>query len=195
MTTKHPSDDELQQYVLNDGSINKDIAAHINACEDCKGRVETYRVLIMGIEQLPVPVFEFDLQELVLSQLPAPVEKNKESNLSPWVFIGPSVITAGLIIYFFGGYFPRLLTGIATLANGLVVVSACILATASPRRGAPSELETVPMMWDRAGSTASMHRAAHAIRRQRLPRLRMRPHRALSSDIARNWMAYAASRS
>jgi hypothetical protein len=129
MTTKHPSDDELQQYVLNDGSINKDIAAHINACEDCKARVETYRVLIMGIEQLPVPVFEFDLPELVLSRLPTPVEKNKESNLSPWVFIGPSVITGGLIIYFFGGYFPRLLTGIATLANGLIVVSACILAT------------------------------------------------------------------
>jgi hypothetical protein len=128
MTTKHPSDDELQQYILNGGPISNDVTAHINACEDCRARMETYRVLIMGIEQLPAPVFEFDLQELVLSRLPAPIEKNKEGNLSPWVFIGPTAMAGGLIIYFFGRYFPGLLTGVATLANGLVVVSACILA-------------------------------------------------------------------
>jgi hypothetical protein len=128
MTTKHPSDDELQQYVLNGGSIDSDMAAHVNACKDCMARAESYRVLIIGIERLPPPVFEFDLQEMVLSRLPGAVEKNKESNLSPWIFIGPPIIAAGLIIYFFRGYFPRLLSGIDTLANGLVVVSACILA-------------------------------------------------------------------
>ena len=129
MTTKHLTDDELQQYVLNGGPIKNEIAAHINVCEDCSTRMEAYRVLIMGIEQQPAPVFDFDLQELVLSRLPAVAEKKTGDNLSPWIFIGPAVIAGGLIIYFFGGYFAYLLAGIATLATGLVSLSAGILAT------------------------------------------------------------------
>jgi hypothetical protein len=129
MTTKHLTDDELQQYVLSGSSANNDIAAHVHACGDCRTRLEDYRVLIKGIEQQPAPVFDFDLQELVLSRLPAPAEKNRADNLSPWIFIGPTVIAGGLIIYFFGDYFSSLFVNIYTLANGLVVVSACILAT------------------------------------------------------------------
>jgi len=129
MTTKHLTDDELQQYVLGGSSPNNDITAHVRACETCSTRMEAYRVLITGIEQQSAPVFDFDLQELVLSRLPAPAEKNRADNLYPWIFIGPVVIAGGLIIYFFGGYFAGLLAGIVTLANGLVAVSACILVS------------------------------------------------------------------
>src|SRR3982751_2702884 len=112
MTTKHLTDDDLQQYVLNGGSANNDMTAHIHACEDCRARVETYRVLIRGIEQLPAPVFDFDLQELVLSHVPTAAAKKRETDLSPWIFIGPSVFAGALIIYLFGGHLFNLFNGV-----------------------------------------------------------------------------------
>jgi hypothetical protein len=85
--------------------------------------------MIIGIEQQPAPVFDFDLAELVISQLPAPAAKKMGDKLLPWIFASPAVFGGALIIYFFGGYFPRLFGDLATLATALLALSASILAT------------------------------------------------------------------
>ncbi len=127
MTTKHLNDEQLQQYVLDESSLSGDIAAHIHSCEDCRARAKTYRMLITIIEQAPSPVFEFDLQELVLSKIPEPVTEKKTDNLIIRVVFLPALFFVVAFISLLTVFSPGFFAGIGLLAGGLLVVSAVFL--------------------------------------------------------------------
>jgi hypothetical protein len=69
MTQQHLSDADIQQWVLDKQQCAPEIITHMNICEHCQVKAETYQLLFSEIKQQPKPVFNFDVSELVLPQL------------------------------------------------------------------------------------------------------------------------------
>ena len=69
MNNIHPSEKEIQQYSLAKLDSNPEVISHIESCPDCQAEVSTYQILFSEIKEQPSEVFDFDLQELVLSKL------------------------------------------------------------------------------------------------------------------------------
>jgi len=113
MNTRHLTEEEIQQYALdNSGSYNK-AAEHIHSCGQCREKAETYRLLFHGIQQQRQPTFDFDLTELVMAQLPLPAPKATKENLLIYFFIIAVIAVTGLASYFFRGYVALLFRSIA----------------------------------------------------------------------------------
>ena len=70
MNNIHPFEKELQQYALGKSDANPEVIAHIESCPGCQAEVSTYQMLFSAIKEQPPVSFDFDVQELVLSELP-----------------------------------------------------------------------------------------------------------------------------
>lgn len=69
MIINHLSENEIQQYVSEPLLCDESIAAHVVSCRSCNEQVKAYQLLYSGIQQQSKPAFDFDLSNLVLSQL------------------------------------------------------------------------------------------------------------------------------
>ena len=128
MVTKHLTDDEVQQYVVDRQHCEMKIVEHIHLCGECKLKVEIYQSLITGIKQQPQPAFDFDLSELVVQQLPSPKEKTSD-RLLLWVLIFIGVAFIGTVLYYFEGSFVYLFKGIAAIFIYLIIITAVTVFT------------------------------------------------------------------
>ena len=70
MINKHPEDQEIQLFVTEQSACSTATREHMQECRSCRLRAEEYRVLILGIKDQEKHVFDFDLAELVVAQLP-----------------------------------------------------------------------------------------------------------------------------
>lgn len=128
MNTKHLTDDELQQYALNSAGCDSAIAEHVHFCEDCKAAVETYRLLFTGISEQEIPVFDFELSELVVKQLqPSPKPRLRPEDFFMYLFSAAMIIITGAMLYFFRGYLIEMFSGIGNFAVYLTVASVAVL--------------------------------------------------------------------
>ena len=120
---KHLTDDEVQQFVIDQEHCEIRIAEHIHTCKDCKIKTEVYRSLIAGIKQQPQPVFDFDLAAAVLNQLPAAQTKTASERSVMWVLI---IVLAGFLAagtYYFRSYIASMFEGLAAILIYLIVIS------------------------------------------------------------------------
>lgn len=123
MLTKHLTDDEIQQYVVDRQDCEMKIVEHIHICGECKLKAEIYQSLVTGIKQQPQPIFNFDLSELVVQQLPSPNEKASDRLLLRLLLlIGITVIGTG--VYFFEDSFVYLFKGVAAILIYLIIITA-----------------------------------------------------------------------
>ena len=79
MITKHLSDFDIQQWVLDKSNCDANIIEHIQECEHCKMKVETYQLLFSEIKEQPKPAFDFNLSEIILPQI-SPAQPTSQSN-------------------------------------------------------------------------------------------------------------------
>lgn len=123
MVTKHLTDDEVQQYVVDKASCEKLIAEHIYLCEECRTKVEVYQLMIKAIKQQPQPTFDFDLSKMVLQQLPSPRNTIANDKALAWIFPFMGIAFLGGVIYLFQSYFD-LFEGIKTIFIYLIAITA-----------------------------------------------------------------------
>ena len=123
MVTKHLTDDEVQQFVIDKPNCENRIAEHIQLCEECRSKVEVYQLLITGIKQQPQPAFDFDLSKMVLQQLPSPKTTIANDNALIWIFGLMGIAFLGGVVYLFRRYFD-LFEGIKTIFIYLIVITA-----------------------------------------------------------------------
>ena len=129
MVTKHLTDVEVQQYVVDRQHCEIRIVDHMHLCGECKLKAEIYQSLVTGIKQQAQPTFSFDLSALVVQQLPTPKEKASERLLVRLLLcIGIAVIGAG--VYFFEGSFVYLFKGVAASLIYLIVITAVTVCAA-----------------------------------------------------------------
>ncbi len=130
MITKHLTDEEIQQYAFDRSSIENRITGHIHQCEDCKARAENYRLLFTGIKEQPQPSFDFDLAELVLSQLPQPKSKALPGNFFVYLLVFVAISMAGILCYVFREYLFSLFAGITPFLILLIGTTGIIVLIA-----------------------------------------------------------------
>jgi hypothetical protein len=72
MTTVHPQEDILQQYAIHPSGCPAATKQHISTCSHCQASVALYNAVFTSLKQEAPTVFDFNLEQLVLPQLPAP---------------------------------------------------------------------------------------------------------------------------
>ncbi|CAN5346760.1 hypothetical protein BH10BAC1_BH10BAC1_21430 [soil metagenome] len=127
MKNKHINEIEIQQYVLGKDDFDISIIEHINHCQKCKAEVELYKLLFAEIKKEPNPVFEFDLANLIMQQLPEKQNYAVDTFLIALLF-GFLITTLSILIYVTNQYFPTLFTGISTIQFSLIVVTIILIS-------------------------------------------------------------------
>ena len=123
MVIKHLTDDEVQQYVVENQHCEVKVVEHIHFCEVCRAKVEVYQLMIKEIKQQPQPAFDFDLAKMVMQQLPQAKKKVSNDKLLIWLFVSIGIIFIGGALYFFQSYF-ELFEGLKTIFIYLIGITA-----------------------------------------------------------------------
>jgi len=127
---KHLTDDEVQIFVVDKQNVEMRIIEHMHICTECRAKTEVYRLLISGIEQQPLPVFDFDLSASVLKQLPAPQPKATNEELVTWILVFVSIGFIAGAVYYFRSYWASMFEGVATIFIYLITISAIMVIAA-----------------------------------------------------------------
>ena len=69
MSRTHPSDEILQQFVLEPAACSAEEINHIETCPDCQAAVAAYTALTSELASQTPPTFDFDLAAAVITQL------------------------------------------------------------------------------------------------------------------------------
>lgn len=127
MKKKHLSEQDLQQFVLNEFDCSNYIIEHINLCEKCKIEVEIYESIFAEIKKETSPVFEFDVSSSVLQNLS---EKQKFS-MDNYLFVllsGILIVVLSVFIYLTTQYFPTIFNEVSFTQFSLIIVTSLLIS-------------------------------------------------------------------
>lgn len=123
MINTHVNDAEIQQYVLQRTDCDVDVIDHILHCTHCKIKAEQYSLLFEGIKQQEKPVFDFNLADLVIEQLPPSQPKISYEN-SSFYFIGfIAFFFISILLYFFGNNLLKLFLRVTPIIISLIITT------------------------------------------------------------------------
>lgn len=123
MKQEHLSENELQQFVLEQPEADHELAAHVHACVNCAAAVTNYRAMFTALSNMEKPVFNFDLEKQVLAQLP--VSTTAKSGF-PWSLLVISTIAVAILvipIFVMRSFFINLFRSIPELVLYLIVTT------------------------------------------------------------------------
>lgn len=138
MSGIHPSDEALQQYVLDPAGCAPEETVHIGSCPDCQDSVASYRLLAEALKGQPAPAFGFDLAAAVITQLEAlpqqktllqpeapPQRKQKEGSWLTAVLITLAIVVPAWLFrrsaYFVFTDMPAVFYGMLLITAGIVI--------------------------------------------------------------------------
>jgi len=98
MKNNHLTDIDIQTFVLQKENCDIAIVEHIAQCDSCKMEVEQYKILFEEIKQQEQPIFDFDLSDLVMAQLPQPKHVFENTLIYSTVFA--TIIVMSIVFYF-----------------------------------------------------------------------------------------------
>jgi hypothetical protein len=125
---KHLTDAQIQQVVFDQSEVADDSKVHIQHCAACSKRVEEYRLFFGELKRLPEATFDFNLEAIIMEQLPQPSIKPKEGKGLLYGFAIICFLSVLSLIYLFGKELVALFGGIELLLTGFIVTTAlCIL--------------------------------------------------------------------
>ena len=97
MSGTHPSEEMLQQYVLNRAACRQEEIDHIGSCPHCQTLIALYGLVMTELDGQPAPAFDFDLAGVVLERVQAasvqersdilPVKERKSNIAAIWMVI------------------------------------------------------------------------------------------------------------
>ncbi len=124
MMGKHLTELEIQLYVTEAPACNSHIMEHMQVCEYCKTEAAIYQQLFTGIKETPPPVFEFDLANLVIHNLPVAKKKFQFPNLPIYLLAIGALTMAG---WWFKNSILNMFSGMFPMTIYLLVLSAVII--------------------------------------------------------------------
>lgn len=125
---EHLSDEQIQEFVLDSSDCAPGIGEHVQLCELCRMKVETYRQVITAIEEQPIPAFDFDISEAVL----AGIALQKRHGRNWWLFmlIAAVISVTGVAVYLLRENIAGIFQGISTLLIYLMLVTGLFILMA-----------------------------------------------------------------
>ena len=127
MTNEHLIDAEIQQYVLEKSNCDIDIIEHMQHCTNCAAKAAQYILMFDEIKQQEKPIFNFNLADLVVEQLPKPQPKVANEKWVFYLIIFILIFSVCTIFYLFGNNLQNLLLGTKPLLTGLIITTVTIL--------------------------------------------------------------------
>jgi hypothetical protein len=128
MKALHLTEEEIQEYALDNSALGMAEREHAGTCESCKASVAEYQLLFAGLKQQPQPAFDFDLPELVMAKLPKPKPLASSGNSFIYVLVFAAIALTGVALYYFRSYIANLFTSITPLLIYLAATSIITLA-------------------------------------------------------------------
>jgi len=123
MTMIHATDNEIQEYSLNNIS-NATAAEHIKNCSQCSEKAAQYKLMLGAIEQQDAPVFDFNVTQLVMQQLAVKTAKQSIDNYFIYCGTGAAACMLAILFYVIKTYLPNVLDGLTPLLICLIVITA-----------------------------------------------------------------------
>jgi len=127
MTMIHATDDEIQEYSLN-SIANAAVAEHIKNCRQCSEKAAEYKLMFGAIEQQDAPVFDFNVTQLVMEQLPVKTAKRSIDNYFIYCGMGAAACMLAVLFYVIKTYSPNLFNGLTPMLIGLIVIAASVIS-------------------------------------------------------------------
>ncbi len=101
MITKHLSDFDIQQWVLDKTNCDENIIEHIHECEHCKTKAEAYQLLFSEIKEQPKPAFDFNLSEIILPQISPAQPAFQRNGLMKLIIASFAIAAIGIASYLY----------------------------------------------------------------------------------------------
>ncbi len=119
MNTGHLSEQQIQDYAL-EGENNRQ---HVESCTLCRQKVEMYQLLFSEAVKPPVPMFDFDLTESIMKQLPQPEPTTPETYDWAYWIGAAALLSAGMLLYIFMVYLLPLFRELTPITLGVSVMA------------------------------------------------------------------------
>ena len=125
---EHLSDEQIQTFVLDRSTCEPGIGEHVQQCDLCQMKVETYQLMIMAIEEQPVPAFDFDISEAVLAGIA--LQKPRGRNWWLFMLIAAVVSVTGVAVYLFREDIAAIFQGISSFLIYLIALTGLLILMA-----------------------------------------------------------------
>jgi hypothetical protein len=119
MNTEHLSEQEIQQYALDNDSCEKKIRQHVGVCQYCREKIQNYQLLFTAIKAQPPAAFNFNLADSVLEKLPQP--KKSFDLFFDSIILWLAILCMSLVIYLFRSHLLYLFSNIALFSICLII--------------------------------------------------------------------------
>jgi len=130
MNLTHPTESEIQLYSLDRSSCPPAVAEHIESCMDCLKELKAYQQVFSAIRDIPKPVFDFDVSQLVLAQLPQFTQAKPQVSADRFV-AGFLIVFAGCFIgipfILFNHYIVNMFSGISPFFIYAIICCAIVI--------------------------------------------------------------------
>lgn len=130
MKTIHLSDSDIQRFTFDLSECDAKIIRHIDSCEVCQNKVAYYRSIAKSIQDMPVPSFEFELEEMILDNLPVTKEKLTTINYLTYFLIISCLALAVLALYSFWDTLHNLFSYTPAIVNYFIISVAILISIA-----------------------------------------------------------------
>jgi hypothetical protein len=128
MKVTHLTEEEMQQYVLDKAGCEQPVVEHMEHCAVCQATAAAYHTLFEGIKEEPKAVFDFNVTELVMSQLPQPAPKASTDRLFTWILVIAMTVTFGAAGYWLREDLAFLFNNISNMVTALLVTAIAVIA-------------------------------------------------------------------
>ena len=126
--SEHLSDEQIQEFVLDSSACAPGIGEHVQLCDLCRVKVETYQQVITAIEEQPIPAFDFDISEAVLAGIA--LQKRNGRNWWLFFFFATGILVTGIAVYLFRKEIAIVFEGISTFLIYLMLVTGVFILIA-----------------------------------------------------------------
>jgi hypothetical protein len=123
MKNEHITDNDIQQFLFPDSIIDKRIREHVQNCNECKLRVDHYKMIFEAVSELKKPEFDFNLADTIMKAIP---DKNPFYSIGKiLVAISFAIIVSisGILAYFLKIGIVALISGIAPISVYLILIT------------------------------------------------------------------------
>ena len=129
MNTEHIKDKDIQKYAFDISECAPDIVQHIQTCDICKNKVDGYLLILDTIAKLPEPVFDFDIEKLVLEEVIIPPKKISIYSYYINFLLVVGVVMILLFLYFFGKEFGEVFQNSSAISTYFIVSVFAVIST------------------------------------------------------------------
>ena len=131
MNNNHLTDIDIQTFVLQilqKADCDRKIIEHLAHCDDCRLKAEQYQILFEEIKQQEKPIFDFDLSDLVMAQMPQSKPKRLFENAFIYSTVFAAIFVMSLVFYYLRDTLLDMFTAITPILIYLIITTVITLS-------------------------------------------------------------------